>query len=52
MFQIKEMLENPDAFASAGPSAPAGDAKEEVKEAAKEESEEEEDDDMGFSLFD
>jgi len=51
--KVKEMLENPEAFASsAGPAASAGEAQEEVKEAAKEESEEEEDDDMGFSLFD
>mmetsp|Transcript_11374 Transcript_11374/g.34184 ORF Transcript_11374/g.34184 Transcript_11374/m.34184 type:complete len:316 (+) Transcript_11374:120-1067(+) len=52
--KVKEMLENPDAFAAAAPAAGGGggDAKEETKEAAKEESEEEEDDDMGFSLFD
>jgi len=48
--KIKERLENPEAFASAAPSAPADDKKEE--EVKKEESEEEEDEDMGFSLFD
>lgn len=53
--KIKEILENPEAFAAATASAaPAagGGAKEEEAPAAKEESEEEEDDDMGFSLFD
>jgi len=46
--KVKEMLENPEAFAVA--AAPA--AAEETKEEVKEESEEESDDDMGFSLFD
>jgi len=51
--KVKEMLENPEAYASAGPAADADDSKPAAKEeAAPEEEEEEEDDDMGFSLFD
>merc|ERR1712118_27411 len=46
--KVKEMLENPEAFAVAAAPAAAAETKEEVKE----ESEEESDDDMGFSLFD
>lgn len=54
VLQIKEMLENPEAFAAlAAPTetaaaAPVEAAKEEEKEADKDES----DDDMGFGLFD
>mmetsp|Transcript_10025 Transcript_10025/g.28439 ORF Transcript_10025/g.28439 Transcript_10025/m.28439 type:complete len:314 (-) Transcript_10025:97-1038(-) len=48
--KVKEILENPEAFAAAAAAAaPAAAA---AKEEAKEESEEESDDDMGFSLFD
>eukprot|EP00034_Subulatomonas_tetraspora_P000966 GABW01001243.1.p1 GENE.GABW01001243.1~~GABW01001243.1.p1 ORF type:complete len:114 (-),score=73.46 GABW01001243.1:116-457(-) len=47
--QIKEMLENPEAFAAA--AAPVVEAKEEEKEEEKE-PESESDDDMGFGLFD
>jgi large subunit ribosomal protein LP0 len=50
--QIREYLENPEAFAApAAASAPAETAKEEAK-AEKEEEKEESDDDMGFGLFD
>jgi len=49
--KIKEMLENPEAFAVAAPTeaAPAAAA---AKEEEKEEEKEESDDDMGFGLFD
>jgi large subunit ribosomal protein LP0 len=54
LHQIKDYLENPDAFAVAAPTAtesaaPAAAAAVEEKE---EEKEEESDEDMGFGLFD
>ena len=51
--QIKDMLANPDAYASAAPAATeAAPAAEDAKPAEKEEEKEESDDDMGFGLFD
>lgn len=56
MKMLKEMLENPEAFAAAaapaagGASGAAAGGKAETKK--EEEPEEEEEDDMGFSLFD
>jgi len=53
--KIKEMLENPEAFAAAAaPAAAAGGAAAEAAPAAEEKAEEaeESDDDMGFGLFD
>merc|ERR1712000_665788 len=51
--KVKEMLENPEAFAAAAAAAaPAAAATEEAAPAAAEEEEEEEDEDMGFGLFD
>ena len=50
--QLKEYLENPEAFAVAvAPQAAAEETKEEVKK-EEEEEEEESDEDMGFGLFD
>lgn len=51
MKQLKEMLDNPQAFAAAAAPAAAA-AAAAPKEEAKEEEEEEEEGDMGFSLFD
>ncbi|SAL99860.1 hypothetical protein [Absidia glauca] len=50
--QIKEYLENPEAFAVAAPVAAAGADAGAAQEAAPAEEEESEDDDMGFGLFD
>jgi len=51
--KIKDMLANPDAYASAAPVAAAdAPAAEEDKPAEKEEEKEESDEDMGFGLFD
>jgi len=52
--KVKEMLENPEAFAAAAAAAApaAAAATEEAAPAAAEEEEEEEDEDMGFGLFD
>lgn len=54
--QLKNYLENPEAFASFAPAASdvaaAAAPTEEAKEEEKEEEEEESDDDMGFGLFD
>ena len=53
--QLKDYLENPEAFASLAPAASdvaAAAPAEEAKEEEKEEEEEESDDDMGFGLFD
>jgi len=51
--KIKEMLENPEAFAVAAPTTAAPEAAAETKkEEAKPEEKEESDDDMGFGLFD
>lgn len=53
--KMKEILENPEAFAAAvaAPVATTGDSAPAVEEKKVEEEEEEsEDDDMGFSLFD
>lgn len=51
--QIKEYLENPEAFAVAAPAeSVAAPAAEEAKAEEKEEEKEESDDDMGFGLFD
>jgi len=52
--KIKDMLANPDAYASAAPAAAATDAPaaEESKPDEKEEEKEESDEDMGFGLFD
>lgn len=47
--QIKEMLENPEAFAAAAPDAAAEVAEEKAEETVEEE---ESDDDMGMGLFD
>ena len=53
LFQTKDYLADPTAFAVAAPVAAATSApKEEKKEEKKAESEESEDDDMGFGLFD
>lgn len=53
MRQLKEMLDNPEAFAAvAAPAASAAAAAPAAAAPAKEEEEEEEDADMGFSLFD
>ena len=55
LLQVREILENPDAYAAAaGPAAEetAEDAPKAEEEKPAEEEEEEEDDDMGFSLFD
>lgn len=50
MAKLKEMLDNPDAYASLAPAAAATPTATETKPV--EEEEEEEDDDMGFGLFD
>jgi len=51
--KIKEMLENPEAFAAlVAPTAAATAAAEPAKEEAKPEEKEESDEDMGFGLFD
>ncbi|EJD06933.1 uncharacterized protein FOMMEDRAFT_131718 [Fomitiporia mediterranea MF3/22] len=51
--KIKDMLANPEAYASAAPAAAApAAAAEETKAEEKEEEKEESDDDMGFGLFD
>jgi len=54
--KVREILENPDAYAAAAPAAGGGgggDAEEKKEEAKEEEpEEEEEEEDMGFSLFD
>jgi len=54
--KIKEILENPEAFAAlaaaSAPAAAAADDAPAAKEEAKEEEKEESDDDMGFGLFD
>jgi len=54
--KIKEILENPEAFAAAAaaaaPAAAAADEAPAAAEEAKEEEKEESDDDMGFGLFD
>lgn len=54
MKQLKEMIDNPDAFAAAAApvAAAAAAAPAAAAAAAKEEEEEEEEGDMGFSLFD
>ena len=52
--QVRDILANPDAYAStAGPAAEeTAEETPKEEEAKAEEEEEEEDDDMGFSLFD
>ncbi|PHJ20917.1 60s acidic ribosomal protein p0 [Cystoisospora suis] len=53
MKMLKEMLENPEAFAAAAaPAAGAAAAGAKTEAKKEEEPEEEEEDDMGFSLFD
>jgi large subunit ribosomal protein LP0 len=53
--QLKAYLEDPTAFAAAGPAASGGgggEVEEEKQEEKQEEEEEESDDDMGLGLFD
>ncbi|PFH37471.1 ribosomal protein RPP0 [Besnoitia besnoiti] len=52
MQKIKDILENPEAFAAVAAAATPAAAAAAPAEAKKEEEEEEEEDDMGFSLFD
>ena len=50
--ELKDRIENPDAYASAAPVAAASGSSEAAAEEAPAEEEEESDDDMGFGLFD
>ena len=52
LFQVKEMLANPEAFMVAAAPAAAADSGKAAAPAKAEEPEEEEEEDMGFSLFD